>query len=88
MDWEAVKNLSLRQKVARWIKEAIEHLSRRGPETSMDWDCDKICQDKNDGLDRRESVEDLSRSCRAWRKGVFQRGKTQRNECNKQVTQA
>ena len=64
MDQEAVKNLLARQKVAQWIEEAVEHLSRRNPEISMDRDCVKICQDKKkEGLDRREFVEDLSRSC-------------------------
>ena len=61
MDREVVENLSSRQKVAWWIKEAIEHLSRRNLETSMDQDCDKICQDKKkEGLNRRESIEKLS----------------------------
>ena len=64
MDREAVVNLSARQKVARWIEEVVEHLSRRNPETSMDRDCDKNYREKKkEGLDRRESVEDLSRSC-------------------------
>ena len=64
MDQEAVENLSARQEVARWIKEVIEHLSRRNSETSMDRDYNKICRGKKkEGLDRRESVEDLSRSC-------------------------
>ena len=54
----------------------------------MDRDCNKICRDKKkEGLNRRESVENLLRSYQAWRKGVFQGGKTQRDECNKQATQ-
>ena len=54
----------------------------------MDRDWDKICRDKKkEGLNKRESVNKLSRSYRAWRKGVFQGGKTQRDECNKQATQ-
>ena len=66
MDGEAIKNLLARQKVARWIEEAIEHLSRGNPETSINRDCDKIYREKKkEGLDRRESVKDLSRSCRA-----------------------
>ena len=74
MDRGSVENLSARQNVARWIKEAVEHLSRRNPEVSMDRESNKIYQEKKkEGLDRRESVEDLSRSCRAWRKWVFQR---------------
>ena len=76
MDREVVENLSARQKVTWWIKEAVEHLSRRNLETSMDWDCDKICREKKKvGLDRNEFVRDLSRSCRAWRKSVFKEGK-------------
>ena len=73
MDWGSVENLLARQKVAQWIKEAVEHLSRRDPEVSMDWDFDKINWEKKKGLDRRESVKDLLRSYRAWRKGIFQR---------------
>ena len=69
-------------------REAVENLSGRTPETLMDWDCDNFYREKKkEGLDRNESIEDLSRSCRAWRKGVFQGGKTQRDECNKQATQ-
>ena len=57
MDQEAVKNLLVRQKVAWWIEEAIEHLSRINLETSMDRDCDKIYWDKKkEELDRREFV--------------------------------
>ena len=57
MDQEAVKNLLVRQKVAWWIEEAIEHLLRINLETSMDRDCDKIYWDKKkEELDRRESV--------------------------------
>ena len=66
MDQEAVEDLSTRQKVSRWIEEADEHLSRRNPEISMNRDCDKIYREKKkEGLNRRESVEVLSRSCRA-----------------------
>ena len=76
------------RKLARWIEEVVEILSRRNPKISMDRECDKIYREKKkEGLDRRKSVEDLSRSCRAWRKGVFPGGKTQRDECNKQSTQ-
>ena len=38
MDQDSVENLSARQKVARWIEEAIEYLLRRNPETLMDRD--------------------------------------------------
>ena len=52
--------------LARWIEEAVENLSRRNPKISMDQESVKIYQEKEkEGLDRRESVEDLSRSCRA-----------------------
>ena len=88
MDQEAVENLSARQKFFRWIEEVVEYLSRRNPKTSMDRDCNKIYRDKKkEGLNRRESVENLLRSYQAWRKWVFQGGKTQRDECNKQATQ-
>ena len=64
MDREFVENLSARQKVSRWIEEAVEHLSRRNPETSMDRDYVNFClEKKKEGLNRRESIEDLSRSC-------------------------
>ena len=63
MDRESVKNLSAGQRAqnfARWIKEAIEILSRRNPESSMDRDSVKICREKKkEGLDKRESIEDL-----------------------------
>ena len=73
MDREAVENLSAIQKVSRWIKEIVEHLSRQSPEISMERDCINFYWDKKkEGLDRYEFVEDLSRSCRAWRKWVFQ----------------
>ena len=74
MDREAVENLSAIQKVSRWIKEIVEHLSRQSPEISMERDCINFYWDKKkEGLDRYKFVEDLSRSYRAWRKGVFQR---------------
>ena len=64
MDREFVENLSARQKVSRWIEEAIEHLSRKNPETPMDRDYVNFCPEKKkERLDRRESIEDLSRSC-------------------------
>ena len=66
MDREAVENLSAKQKIAQWIKEAVEHLSRQSLESSMDRDCVNFCRGKKkEGLDRYESVEDLSRSCQA-----------------------
>ena len=42
---------------------------------------------KERSLIEMEFVEDLSRSCRAWRKGGFQGGKTQGDKSNKQATQ-
>ena len=43
---------------------------------------------EKEGLDRKEFVEDLSRSYRAWRKkSFFKGGKTHKDECNKQATQ-
>ena len=54
-------------------RETIEKLSRWILEISMDWNCANFYREKKEGLDRRESVEDLSRSYRAWRKGDFQR---------------
>ena len=69
-------------------REAVEKLSRWNPEISMDWECDKIYQDKKkEGLDRCKSVKYLSRSHRAWRKGFSKKGKTHRDECNMQATQ-
>ena len=54
--------------------EAIEKLLRQIPESLMDQNCDNFCREKHkEGLDRWESIEDLSRSYWAWRKWVFQR---------------
>ena len=70
-------------------QEAIEKLSRQSPESSMDWICDKICREKKSkGLDRRESVKDLSRSCRALKKRVFHREEKHKEmNATKQATQ-
>ena len=55
-------------------REAVKKLSRKIPESSMDQNCVNYCQEKKKkGLDRCKSVEDLSKSYRAWRKQVFQR---------------
>ena len=60
IDREAIENLLAGQKVSWWIEEAIEHLSRRIPESSMDRDFDKICQDKR----KKGLIKDnLSRIC-------------------------
>lgn len=62
IDWEAVENLSAKQKVSRWI----EKLSIQIPESSMDRNCANFCREKKkEGLDRCKFVEDLSRSYRA-----------------------
>ena len=54
-------------------QEAVEKLSRHTPESSMDQVCDKIYRGKKTKvIDRCESIKDLSRSCKAWRKWVFQ----------------
>ena len=61
--WEAVKMLSRRQRAqenSSMNQESVEDPSRKEKEK----------------LDRKESVEDLLRSCWAWRKGVFKGGKT------------
>ena len=66
-------------------------LSLASIETLMDWDCDKISQDKKkEGLDRRKS-DNLSRIYREIveleENEFFKGGKTNRYECNKWVTQ-
>ena len=85
MDREADENLSAKQKVARWIEEAVEHLSRQSLESLMDRECVNFCQEKKkERLDRNKSIEKLS----SLKKMSFsKRGKTQRDECNKQATQ-
>ena len=54
-------------------RETVEKLSRQILESSLDRNCANFCRERNEGLNRCKFVEDLSRSCRAWRKGVFQR---------------
>ena len=45
--------------LAWWIEEAVENLSRRNPEISMDRDFVKICREKEKkGLDKGEFVDD------------------------------
>ena len=61
MDREAVKMLSKRQ--------------RAQENSSMNWEyVEDLSRKEKEGLDRNESVENLSRSFWAWRKGVFQGG--------------
>ena len=73
------------KKLARWIEEVVEILSRRNLESLMDWDFVKICQEKKKkGLNRREFVEKL---LRLKKKSFSKKGKTHRDECNKQATQ-
>ena len=78
------KYLSSTKSQKKWIYWRQKHLdgsrssqrfySRRNLETSMNRDSIKICREKEkEELNRRESIEDLSRSCRAWKKWVFQR---------------
>ena len=61
-------------------REAIEMLSRRQraqENSSMDRESVKDLSRKDkEKLDRKEFIKDLSKSCRAWRKGVFQGWKT------------
>ena len=74
MDRESVEDLLARQKVSRWIEEAVKILSRRNPKILMDWNCVNFCREKKkEWLNSRESIQDLSRSCQAWIKWVFQR---------------
>ena len=66
MDLDAIENLPARQKVAQWIEEVVEHLSRQSPEGSMERDSINFYRDKKkEGLDRYESIKDLMRSCQA-----------------------
>ena len=70
MDREVVENLSARQKVSRWIEKLLKQI----PESSMNQNCTNFFQEKKkEGLNRYESVEDLSRSYQARRKHVFQK---------------
>ena len=70
MDREVVENLSARQKVSRWIEKLLKQIS----ESSMNQNCTNFFQEKKkEGLNRYESVEDLSRSYQARRKHVFQK---------------
>ena len=73
-------------------QETVEKLSRRSPEISIDRNSVKICREKEkEGLDRRESIEDLSRICQEAVKleeiRFFKMGKIHRDDCNKQATQ-
>ena len=70
MDREVVENLSARQKVSRWIEKLLKQIS----ESSMNQNCTNFFQEKKkEGLNRYESVEDLSKSYQARRKHVFQK---------------
>ena len=82
-------NIELRN-LAQWIEEAVENLLRRNPEISMDWESVKIClEKKKEGLDRKESIQNLSISCWAWKKKVFQRREKhiKMNAVSKQLNQ-
>ena len=88
MDQKAVKNLLVRQKVAWWIEEAIEHLSRINLETSMDRDCDKICWDKKkEGLDRRESVRICREAIKLQENEFFKEEKHKKMNATSKATQ-
>ena len=66
MDREAIENLLARQKVARWIEESVENLSRQSLESSMDRECVNFYREKKkERLDRNEYIEDLSCSYQA-----------------------
>ena len=85
---EAVELLSRWNPKCSLDQEIVEHLLRNDPEISMDRRfVDVSIEAKERSLIERESVEDLSRSYRAWRKGVLQGGKTQGDKSNKQATQ-
>ena len=67
----AIEDLSM-AKIPSMDREAVEKLSRQIPKIQMDQNWANFYQEKKkEGLNRYESVEDLSRSCRAWRKWVF-----------------
>ena len=54
----------------------------------MDQNFVKICREKKkEGLNRREYVEDLSRSKEIEESEFFKKGKTYKDECIKQATQ-
>jgi len=84
-----IENLSARQSFSMDQRSCRDFLLRRTPEISMEWNCVNFCREKKkNGLDRKESVEDLSRSCSSLKKrGFSKRGKTQGDECNKHDTQ-
>ena len=79
---KAVENVLSRNPEISMDREAIEMLSRRQraqENSSMDWESvEDLLRKEKDKLDRKESFEDLSRSCQAWRKGVFQGGRNTR----------
>ena len=67
---ESIKQTKSTRNLTRWIKEAVEKLSRRNPEISMDRESIK----KLSRPEEESSIErNLLRSCRAWRKKVFSR---------------
>ena len=66
----------------------LSRRQRAQENSSIDWESVKdLLRKEKEKLDRKESVDDLLRSCWAWRKGDFQGGKIQRDECNKQAIQ-
>ena len=66
MDLESVANLSTRQKAQKFGSMDQRSYQESIKEKPKNLDGSRIYQEKEkEGLDRRESVEDLSRSCRA-----------------------
>ena len=71
--------------------EAVKKLSRQNPERSMDRECDKKKATQEERRKKGSVDANLSRNC--WEaieleeKVFSKKGKTQRDECNKQATQ-
>ena len=66
--------------LAWWIEEAVDILSRRNLETSMDWKSVKICREKEkEGLDRSEICRG---SVELKEKEFFKKGKTYKDPIN------
>ena len=70
--------------IARWIKEAVENLSRRNPQISMDRESIEVLS----RLKKESSIEmNLSgiyrEAVELEKKEYFKGGKTHRYECNK-----
>ena len=69
-------------------RDAIKIALRKTPEISMDRrSVHKLSRHKRESSIEEESIEICRESYQAWRTGVFQGGKTHKDECNKQATQ-